>query len=67
MNLPLQVYTSDPCEGEVDGRDYHFVSSMEQMESDIHTYLLITAGKNKKLQSNLLVMEQDFPISVAHR
>ncbi|XP_068141333.1 disks large 1 tumor suppressor protein isoform X26 [Drosophila tropicalis] len=32
-------------EYEVDGRDYHFVSSREQMERDIQNYLFIEAGQ----------------------
>uniref|UniRef100_V5GR91 Disks large 1 tumor suppressor protein n=1 Tax=Anoplophora glabripennis TaxID=217634 RepID=V5GR91_ANOGL len=32
-------------EDEVDGRDYHFVSSREQMEKDIQNHLLIEAGQ----------------------
>ena len=30
---------------EVDGRDYHFVASVEQMERDIQTHLFIEAGQ----------------------
>lgn len=30
---------------EVDGRDYHFVSSREQMERDIQNHLFIEAGQ----------------------
>lgn len=30
---------------EVDGRDYHFVSSREQMEHDIQNHLFIEAGQ----------------------
>jgi len=30
---------------EVDGRDYHFVASREQMESDIQSHLFIEAGQ----------------------
>ena len=33
--------------GEVDGRDYHFVSSVEQMERDIQAHLFIEAGRYK--------------------
>ncbi len=29
---------------QVDGRDYHFVTSVEQMEKDIQTHLFIEAG-----------------------
>ena len=31
-------------ENEVDGRDYHFVTSLEQMQADIQTHLFIEAG-----------------------
>ena len=30
---------------EVDGRDYHFVGSREQMEADIQNHLFIEAGQ----------------------
>ena len=30
---------------QVDGRDYHFVPSVEQMERDIQTHLFIEAGQ----------------------
>ena len=33
--------------GEVDGRDYHFVASVEQMERDIQAHLFIEAGRYK--------------------
>jgi len=32
-------------DNEVDGRDYHFVTSREQMEHDMHTSLFIEAGQ----------------------
>jgi len=32
-------------DNEVDGRDYHFVTSREQMERDMHTSLFIEAGQ----------------------
>jgi len=32
-------------EHEMDGRDYHFVTSVEQMEKDIQTHLFIEAGQ----------------------
>ncbi|CAG9822706.1 unnamed protein product [Phaedon cochleariae] len=35
----------DKREYEVDGRDYHFVSSREQMEKDIQNHLFIEAGQ----------------------
>ena len=39
--------TREPRDGEVDGRDYHFVSSVEQMEKDIQAHLFIEAGRYK--------------------
>ena len=42
--LPLPDTTRSPREGEVDGRDYHFVSTVEQMERDIQAHLFIQAG-----------------------
>ena len=39
--------TREPREGEVDGRDYHFVTSVEQMERDIQAHLFIEAGRYK--------------------
>ena len=39
--------TRRPREGEVDGRDYHFVESVEQMEKDIQAHLFIEAGRYK--------------------
>lgn len=39
--------TREPRDGEVDGRDYHFVSSVEQMERDIQAHLFIEAGRYK--------------------
>lgn len=32
----------------MDGRDYHFVSSVEQMEKDIQAHLFIEAGRYKE-------------------
>ena len=40
--------TRSPREGEVDGRDYHFISSVEQMERDIQAHLFIEAGRYKE-------------------
>lgn len=39
--------TREPRDGEVDGRDYHFMSSVEQMERDIQAHLFIEAGRYK--------------------
>uniref|UniRef100_A0A3Q1ARS2 Discs, large homolog 4a (Drosophila) n=1 Tax=Amphiprion ocellaris TaxID=80972 RepID=A0A3Q1ARS2_AMPOC len=39
-------HTTRPCRDyEVDGRDYHFVSSREQMERDIQSHRFIEAGQ----------------------
>lgn len=40
--------TRQPRDGEADGRDYHFVSSIEQMERDIQAHLFIEAGRYKE-------------------
>lgn len=45
--LPFLDTTRAPRSGEVDGRDYHFVPSVEQMESDIQAHLFIEAGRYK--------------------
>ena len=37
--------TRTPSDGEVDGREYHFVRSREQMERDIQNNLFIEAGQ----------------------
>jgi guanylate kinase len=37
--------TRAPNEGEIDGREYHFVRSREQMERDIQNHLFIEAGQ----------------------
>ena len=50
LSLPLPLppdTTREPRDGEVDGRDYHFVSSVEQMEKDIQAHLFIEAGRYK--------------------
>jgi len=40
--------TREPRDGEVDGRDYHFVASVEKMERDIQAHLFIEAGRYKE-------------------
>lgn len=45
---PHSDTTREPREGEVDSRDYHFVSSVEQMERDIQAHLFIEAGRYKE-------------------
>lgn len=42
--LPTDT-TRSRREYEVDGRDYHFVASREQMERDIQNHLFIEAGQ----------------------
>ena len=37
--------TRPPRDHEVDGRDYHFVTSREKMEEDIANHLFIEAGQ----------------------
>jgi len=37
--------TRPPRENEVDGRDYHFVPTREQMELDIENHLFVEAGQ----------------------
>ncbi|XP_053404132.1 disks large homolog 2-like isoform X2 [Mercenaria mercenaria] len=37
--------TREPRDHELDGRDYHFVASREQMERDIQNHLFIEAGQ----------------------
>lgn len=43
--LYLTDTTRPKREYEVDGRDYHFVSSREQMEKDIQSHRFIEAGQ----------------------
>jgi disks large protein 1 len=48
MNVSLWFIpdtTRPKRENEVDGRDYHFVASREQMERDIQNHLFIEAGQ----------------------
>ena len=40
--------TRAPRDGEIDGRDYHFVTSREQMERDIEAHLFIEAGQYRE-------------------
>ena len=39
--------THKPHEGEIDGQDYHFVESVEQMEKDTQAHLFIEASRYK--------------------
>ena len=52
INSPWQLLlipdtTRPPRQGELDGKDYHFVQSVEQMEKDIQAHLFIEAGRYK--------------------
>ncbi|KAJ8941528.1 hypothetical protein NQ318_010296 [Aromia moschata] len=50
-------------EYEVDGRDYHFVSSREQMEKDIQNHLFIEAGQyNDNLYGTSVASVRKWPI-----
>lgn len=57
--------------GEVDGRDYHFVSSREQMERDIENNQFIEAGQyngnlyGTHLKSVIEVAEQVLKVILA--
>jgi len=44
-SAPPTDTTRPKREYEVDGRDYHFVSSREQMEKDIQSHRFIEAGQ----------------------
>lgn len=45
LSLLIIDTTRAKREYEIDGRDYHFVSSREQMERDIQNHLFIEAGQ----------------------
>lgn len=45
MPLSLTDTTRPRRDYEVDGRDYHFVASREQMERDIQSHRFIEAGQ----------------------
>lgn len=45
MIIKISDTTRPRREYEVDGRDYHFVASREQMERDIQNHLFIEAGQ----------------------
>ena len=48
-NIKIVIFFADTTRAkrdyEVDGRDYHFVASREQMERDIQNHLFIEAGQ----------------------
>jgi hypothetical protein len=45
LKILLSDTTRPKRDYEVDGRDYHFVASREQMETDIQNHLFIEAGQ----------------------
>lgn len=45
LHSPYTDTTRPKRDYEVDGRDYHFVGSREQMERDIQNHLFIEAGQ----------------------
>ena len=52
---------------EVDGRDYHFVESVDQMERDIQTHLFIEAGQyNDNLYGTSVQSVIDVAVQVIH-
>jgi len=54
-------------ENEVDGRDYHFVTSLEQMQADIQTHLFIEAGQyNENLYGTSVQSVQDVAAQGKH-
>jgi len=54
-------------ENEVDGRDYHFVSSVTQMEKDINTHLFIEAGQyNDNLYGTSVQSVKDVAVQGKH-
>jgi len=54
-------------ENEVDGRDYHFVTSMEQMQADIQTHLFIEAGQyNENLYGTSVQSAKDVAVQGKH-
>ena len=53
-------------ENEMDGRDYHFVTSIEQMKADIQTHLFIEAGQyNENLYGTSVQSVKDVALQVA--
>jgi len=44
-SVPVVDTTRARRENEVDGRDYHFVPTREQMERDIENHLFVEAGQ----------------------
>jgi len=59
--------TRERRENEVDGRDYHFVDSVEQMQADIQTHLFIEAGQyNENLYGTSVQSVQDVAAQGKH-
>ena len=51
----------------MDGRDYHFVDSVEQMQADIQTHLFIEAGQyNENLYGTSVQSVQDVAAQGKH-
>ena len=51
----------------MDGRDYHFVTSIEQMKADIQTHLFIEAGQyNDNLYGTSVQSVKDVALQVRH-
>ena len=64
----LKDTTRPRREYEVDGRDYHFVSSREQMEKDIQSHLFIEAGQyNDNLYGTSLAAVKDVADKVSQK
>jgi len=54
-------------ENEMDGRDYHFVTSIEQMKADIQTHLFIEAGQyNDNLYGTSVQSVKDVALQGKH-
>ena len=64
----ISVDTTRPRrENEIDGQHYHFVSSREEMERDIHNHLFIEAGQyNDNLYGTSVASVKDVAEQVEH-
>ena len=63
------VYSADttrpPNDGEVDGREYHFVRSRDEMERDIQNQLFVEAGQyNENLYGTSIQAVRDIADTV---
>jgi len=60
--------TRPPNDGEVDGREYHFVRSRDQMERDIQNQLFVEAGQyNDNLYGTSIQAVRDIAETVCNR